>query len=96
MRTYYVYMLSSRSRNLYVGVTNDLAARLWQHGNGEDEFTSRYRIDRLVYYESTSDVMAAIAREKQIKSYRRAKKIALIAASNPAWNDLAEGLGLTR
>jgi putative endonuclease len=96
VRTYYVYILSSRSRTLYVGVTNDLRLRLWQHRNGGCAFTMKYRIDRLVYFESTTDVIAAISREKQIKGYRRAKKVSLIAEMNPAWDDLAEGLGISR
>jgi putative endonuclease len=89
MRQFYVYMLASRSRRLYVGVTNNLLVRLAQHRNGECDFTARYRIRRLVYFETTGNVRSAIEREKQIKSWRRAKKVALIAASNPTWDDLA-------
>jgi len=94
VRTYYVYILSSRSRTLYVGVTNNLARRLAQHRRGQSTFTRRYRICRLVYFETTNDAMSAIAREKQIKAYRRSKRTALITSVNPAWNDLAELLGL--
>ncbi|MEP6943759.1 MAG: GIY-YIG nuclease family protein [Betaproteobacteria bacterium] len=90
MRTYYVYILSSRSRNLYVGVTNDLARRVFQHKtHAVPGFTARYRIDRLVHFEEGNDVCEAIAREKQVKSWRREKKLALIASSNPTWEDLS-------
>jgi putative endonuclease len=89
MRQFYVYILSSRSRRLYVGVTNDLLRRLTQHRNRECEFTARYKIQRLVYVETTSNVISAIAREKQIKGWTRAKRVALIQGSNPTWDDLA-------
>jgi putative endonuclease len=89
-RAYYVYILSSRSRTLYTGMTNDLERRVYQHKHGlVSGFTSKYRIDRLVYYESFRDVRDAIAREKQIKAWTRAKRIAL-ESQNPAWADLAE------
>ncbi len=84
--------MASKSGTLYTGVTNDLERRVYEHRNGLAKgFTSRYRVKRLVYYESTNDVMVAIAREKQIKSWSRAKKISLVEASNPEWNDLSEG-----
>jgi len=84
-------MLASKTRRLYVGVTNDLARRVWQHKTKAiDGFTSRYNIDRLVWYESTSEVMAAIEREKELKGWRREKKICLIEAENPRWVDLAK------
>ena len=89
MRNYYVYILANRSRRLYVGVTNNLLVRLARHRRGESEFTARYRITRLVYFEVTSQVTVAIAREKQIKSWRRAKKIALVQSLNSGWDDLA-------
>jgi len=88
MRTYYVYILASKSRRLYVGVTGDVVQRLATHRNGEVQSTARYRINRLVYVETTPDVRAAIAREKQIKGWRRAKKIMLISRANPAWDEL--------
>ena len=89
-RTYYVYLLASRSRNLYTGVKNNLKARVLQHKHGPIlGFTRRYRIHRLVHFEVFSDVREAIRREKQIKSWRRAKRLELMAAHNPAWNDLA-------
>jgi putative endonuclease len=89
-RHYYVYMLASRTRRLYVGMTNDLERRVWQHKTrANDGFTSQYNIERLVWYGSTSQVLDAIAREKQVKSWRREKKIELIEADNPSWADLA-------
>ena len=92
MGTYYVYLLTNRNHNvLYTGVTNNLERRLYEHKNGLAEgFTKRYRVHKLVYFETTSDVKAAIAREKQIKSWSRARKNALIEAENPHWRDLAE------
>ena len=90
MRQYYVYIMASRSRVLYAGVTNDLVRRVAEHKAGEmGGFTSRYRVTNLVYYEGTQDVWAALAREKQIKAWRRDKKIALIEATNPEWEDLS-------
>ena len=90
LREYYVYILASRTRRLYVGVTSNLEQRMWQHRTKVFEgFTSRYNIDRLVWYESTNQVMDAIAREKEIKAWRREKKVALIEAENPGWDDLA-------
>lgn len=90
VKEYYVYILSSRSGTLYVGMTNDLVRRVWQHRQGtSDGFTKRYRINRLVWFESGGDVFGAIAREKQIKAWRREKKIALIVVDNPAWEDLS-------
>jgi putative endonuclease len=79
-RTYYVYILASDSRELYVGVTNDLAKRVAQHRNGVDQksYTTQHRTFRLVYCESTTDVLSAIRREKQLKGGSRAKKVALI------------------
>jgi putative endonuclease len=89
-RTYYVYIVASRSRTLYTGVTSRLLERVRQHREGTfPGFTSQYRIHRLVYFETYRDVKAAIAREKQIKGLSRAKKIALIAARNSTWEDLA-------
>jgi putative endonuclease len=89
-KTYYVYILSSKSRVIYTGVTSDLQKRLWEHRlKTKDGFTKHYRVDRLVYFEAVDDAMAAIEREKQIKSWRRAKKNALIEKANPAWDDLS-------
>ena len=92
MKRYYVYIMSNRSRTLYIGVTNDLVRRVYQHRQRLiPGFTSRYNIDQLVYYEVTDDIRAAIAREKQLKGWLRAKKIALIEAMNPEWDDLSAG-----
>ncbi|MGH9783200.1 MAG: GIY-YIG nuclease family protein [Terriglobia bacterium] len=89
---YYVYILSSRSRNLYTGVTNNLARRVAEHREERTPgFTSRYHIHRLAYFERYRILHAAIAREKQIKAWRREKKIALIESQNPAWDDLTPG-----
>ena len=88
MRQYWVYILASRSRVLYIGVTNNLALRVAQHRQGVHGFTAKYRITRLVYYETTGDVIAAIAREKVLKRWTRARKIQLIESTNPAWADL--------
>ena len=92
-RQYYVYIMTNKSRTLYVGVTNDLMRRVSEHrSNLADGFTSKYNITRLVYYEATHDVLAAIAREKQIKGWLRARKIALIESTNSTWKDLASEL----
>ena len=89
-RRYYVYILASRSRNLYTGVTNNLRRRVLEHKQGLlAGFTKKYRIHRLVYFESFNDVHEAIAREKQVKAWRREKRVALIKSANPAWDDLA-------
>ncbi len=89
-RAYYVYILGSRSRTLYTGVTGDLQRRLLQHKQSDSAgFTARYHVTRLVYYEIFGDPKAAIAREKEIKGWRRAKKVALIKAMNPKWLDLS-------
>jgi putative endonuclease len=88
--TYYVYMLANRSRTLYTGVTNDLARRLYEHRSGViSGFTSRYAVHRLVHVETATNPRDAIAREKQIKRWTRAKKVALIEATNPEWLDLS-------
>jgi putative endonuclease len=90
---YYVSIMSSRTRVLYIGVTSNLARRVYEHQHKLlPGFTSRYNITQLVYYDFTSDVRAAIAREKQIKKWSRAKKIALIMSMNPNWEDLSTTL----
>ncbi len=87
-----MYILSSRSRNLYTGMTNNLFRRVIEHKNGlVPGFTLRYRIHRLVHFESFMEVREAIAREKQIKAWDRKKRVALIERTNPAWGDLADG-----
>ena len=85
--------MSSKGRILYVGVTGALMSRTLQHKAEDGGFTSRYHIDRLVYYEVFKYVNKAIARETEIKKWRREKKIALIESMNPAWEDLAAGWG---
>jgi len=90
MKRYYVYMLSNISRMLYTGMTNDLSERVKDHRQKRnDGFTKRYNIHRLVYYEEFQDVRKAIAREKEIKGWRREKKVALIERLNPKWKDLS-------
>ncbi|MBS0278384.1 MAG: GIY-YIG nuclease family protein [Proteobacteria bacterium] len=91
---YYVYMLASRRNGtLYVGVTNDIMRRTYQHKNELIEgFTKKYGIHILVWFESYGDIRDAIAREKQLKKWNRAWKIKLIEANNSGWNDLYERL----
>lgn len=90
VRNYYVYIISNASRTLYVGVTNDLERRVYEHKQKlSPGFTRQYNATLLVYCETSPDSGAAIAREKQIKGWRRAKKIALIEAMNPGWEDLS-------
>ena len=92
MKTYYVYLLTSPSGTLYVGMTNDLVGRAYEHKRGVvPRFTSRYGVDRLVCFEGTGDARSAIAREKQLKGWRRARKIELIESANPRWEDLSDG-----
>jgi putative endonuclease len=92
-KQYYVYILSSISGVLYIGVTNNLKRRAWEHKQGLIEgFAEKYRAKKLVYYEVTSDVRVAIEREKQLKKWRREKKIALVESMNPSWKDLYDEL----
>jgi putative endonuclease len=87
----FVYILASKTKRLYVGVTNDLIRRVWEHREGIiPGFTKRYGISRLVYFEQIGEPLLAIGREKQIKGYARVKKIAMINCENPQWQDLAE------
>ncbi len=91
MKQYYVYIMTNRSKTLYIGVTNNLQRRMYEHKHHlMAGFTSKYDLTRLVYFEETSDVNIAIAREKQIKGWLRAKKVALIESMNPDWRDLSE------
>lgn len=93
MKQYYVYILSSYSRTLYIGVTNNLTKRVWEHKGGFVQgFSKKYNINQLVYYETTTDVISAIAREKQLKNWRREKKEFLINRMNPEWKDLYEAI----
>jgi putative endonuclease len=92
MNQYYVYIMTNRLKTLYTGVTNDLTRRVYEHKNKMVEgFTKKYNITTLVYFEETSDVQAAIGREKQIKGWLRNKKVALIESVNSEWKDLSEG-----
>ena len=87
---YYVYILASRSRALYVGVTRDLARRVYQHRlQLLPAFTARYAVTRLVYFEHTNDIRAALEREKEIKGWKRARKLDLVESLNPEWDELA-------
>ena len=87
---YYVYILASRSRTLYIGVTNNLPRRIREHREGTaNSFTAKYKIHRLVYYEHFQHINNAILREKYLKHFTRQEKIALIEANNPTWEDLA-------
>jgi putative endonuclease len=91
MGYYYVYMMTNVTGMLYTGVTNDLERRVFEHKNKLVKgFTSRYNLNKLVFFESTGDVTVAIAREKQIKGWLRKKKVTLIETMNPKWDDLAK------
>jgi putative endonuclease len=93
-RTYrfYVYIVSSISGTLYIGMTNNLQKRIWQHKHGIfNGFTYRYEVDRLLYFEEFLEVRNAIAREKQLKGWKRSKKITLITEKNPQWLDMSRG-----
>ena len=90
MRAYCVYIMASRSRVIYVGVTNDIVRRVDEHKRGLiPGFTTKYRVTRLVHFEQFANVRDAIAREKEIKGWGRARKIRLIEERNPVWEDLA-------
>jgi putative endonuclease len=87
---YFTYIMASRSHTIYIGMTSDLQKRVFQHKWREhDGFTEHYNCDRLVWFESHQDVTRAIEREKQLKGWRREKKIALIEKTNPTWQDLS-------
>jgi putative endonuclease len=90
MKTYYVYIMSSKTGTLYAGITSDIKKRIYEHKkNLIPGFTDKYNVDRLVYIETFGDALSAIAREKQIKRWRREKKVLLIDSTNPRWVDLA-------
>jgi len=91
MKLYHVYILASFRRVLYIGITGDLGKRLVYHREmvNPNAFTTRYAVTRLVYFEEFTEVDQAIAREKQLKGWRRSKKVALIQRGNPHWEDLA-------
>jgi putative endonuclease len=89
-KKYFVYVITNRSKTLYIGVTNNLVRRVREHKlGGGSSFTTRYRLDRLVYFERFDFIQNAIEREKEIKGWRRIRKIALILSVNPAWRDLS-------
>ena len=91
-KTYYVYILSSHRRVLYIGITSHIERRVGQHKSHTfGGFTAKYNVTRLVYFERYSSVGRAIRREKELKDWRREKKIALIESSNPKWRDLSYG-----
>jgi len=92
MKIYYVYILTNQNHTvLYIGVTNDLARRVAEHKAGVHRgFTKQYKVDKLVYFEDSPSITATIEREKQLKAGSRAKKLALINASNPYWKELAD------
>jgi putative endonuclease len=91
MKSYHVYIMSNRSGTLYTGVTGDLHRRVYEHKRKLIfGFTEKYNIDRLVWFQETNDVQAAIEYEKRIKRWRREKKVALIEEKNPGWKDLSQ------
>ena len=94
MKHYYVYILANkRNGTFYIGMTNDLIKRVWEHKNGlVNGFTRKYQVKMLVYYEVTTDVNEAIKREKQLKKWFRKWKLELIEKNNPEWRDLYEEL----
>ena len=91
-KTYFVYLLTNwNHRVMYVGITNDLVRRVYEHKNKVVRgFTEKYHVDKLVYFEQTNAVQSALAREKEIKKWRREKKDALVKSLNPEWTDLSE------
>ena len=90
--TYYIYILASLSGTLYIGITNNLKRRIYEHKEGLIEgFSKKYKCIKLIYFEEYHDVNEAIAREKQLKNWRREKKESLIKRLNPSWKDLASG-----
>lgn len=92
MNNYFIYILSNKKRGtLYIGVSNNLKRRLYEHKNGlVDGFTKKYNIKILVYFEATSNIQSAIEREKKLKKWNRAWKINLIEKENPEWEDLGQ------
>ena len=91
MPKFFTYIMTNASRTLYIGVTNDLVRRVMEHKAGKIKgFTSKYNINKLVYYEEGDDINSAIYREKELKGWKREKKIALIESLNPDWHDLSD------
>jgi putative endonuclease len=95
LRTSYVYLLTNwNNKVMYVGVTNNLERRLYEHKQKlMPGFTEKYNVNKLVYFEETNDVRVALEREKEIKKWRREKKNRLVESANPEWKDLSEGWG---
>jgi len=94
MKSYYVYIITNNSKTLYIGVTNDLVRRIYEHKNKFiDGFSNKYNLNKLVYFEITNDIHVALKREKQLKNWHRQWKINLIEENNPNWNDLSSELG---
>ena len=94
MKNYYIYIMANKTNTtIYIGITSDIIKRVWEHKNKlVGGFTKRYNVNKLVYYEETTDVNSAIAREKQLKGWNRAKKNELIESINPNWDDLYDGV----
>jgi putative endonuclease len=93
-KSYYTYIVASRSQTLYIGVTSNIEQRIWQHKNKAYEgFSARYDCNRLVWFETYSHPITAITREKELKGWLRVRKIELIHETNPTWSDLSEGWG---
>jgi putative endonuclease len=91
-KLYYVYIMTNPWHTLYIGMTNDLPRRVWEHKQRHgSKFTAKYHLDRPAYYESTDDVTSAIEREKELKGWVRRRKVALIESVNPNWDDLSSG-----
>jgi putative endonuclease len=91
MREYWVYIMSNHSHVLYTGMTSNLVTRVWKHKHKVYEgFTKKYNVTQLVWYESTTEVLAAIQREKQVKNWPRSRKVSLIRLMNPTWRDLSD------
>ena len=90
MREFFVYITANLNKTLYTGMTNNLERRVAEHRAGLSKFTAKYGLKKLVYYEAVNDPASAITREKEIKGWRRDKKIAMIESENPEWDDLSE------
>jgi len=90
-KEYHIYIMTNKSGTFYIGLTNNIKKRVYQHKNKlADGFTKKYNIDKLLYYETFSDIYSAIAREKTVKGWLRKKKIELINTINPEWEDLSK------
>jgi putative endonuclease len=91
VKTFYVYIMASESGTLYIGVTSNIKKRFWEHKNHlVPGFTEKYRIEKLLYFETIGDAISAINREKQMKKWRREKKVKLIDSINPRWTDISQ------